>query len=69
MYEPVRYLPMRPAPETPTYDAGVVDSTLTRDADRTQREILDVATQEFAEQGSPARGSTRSPPAPAPRSG
>ena len=51
MYEPVRYLPMRPAPETPTYDAGVVDSTLTRDADRTQREILDVATQEFAERG------------------
>jgi AcrR family transcriptional regulator len=29
----------------------VVDSTLTRDADRTQREILDVATKEFAEQG------------------
>ena len=51
MYEPVRYLPMRPAPETPTYDAGVVDSTLTRDADRTQREILEVATKEFAEQG------------------
>ena len=42
---------MRPAPETPTYDARVVDSTLTRDADRTQREILDVATKEFAEQG------------------
>ncbi len=42
---------MRPAPETPTYDAGVVDSTLTRDADRTQREILEVATKEFAEQG------------------
>src|SRR3954471_4629507 len=51
MYEPVRYLPMRPAPETPTYDAGVVDSTLTRDADRTQREILEVATSEFAAQG------------------
>ena len=42
---------MRPVPETPTYDAGVVDSTLTRDADRTQREILEVATKEFAEQG------------------
>ena len=42
---------MRPAPETPTYDAGVVDSTLTRDADRTQREILEVATKEFAERG------------------
>src|SRR3954466_2748638 len=51
MYEAVRYLPMRPAPETPTSDAGVVDRTLTRDADRTQREILEVATTEFAEQG------------------
>jgi AcrR family transcriptional regulator len=40
MYEPVRSLPVTDAPET-----------LTRDADRTQREILDVATEEFAERG------------------
>jgi AcrR family transcriptional regulator len=40
-----------PLRKPPPYDAGVVDSTLTRDADRTQREILDVATKEFAERG------------------
>jgi AcrR family transcriptional regulator len=37
-----------------TYDAQVVDSSVPerqRDAERTQREILDVATSEFAERG------------------
>ena len=40
-----------------------------RDADRTQREILDVATREFADRASRARAWTRSPPRRARRSG
>jgi AcrR family transcriptional regulator len=38
-------------PETAPYDAPVADSTVSRDAERTQREILEVATKEFAERG------------------
>ena len=34
-----------------TYDARMVEKTLQRDAERTRREILDVATREFADQG------------------
>jgi AcrR family transcriptional regulator len=34
-----------------TYDARMVERTLQRDAERTRREILDVATREFADQG------------------
>ena len=34
-----------------TYDARMVEKTVQRDAERTRREILDVATREFADQG------------------
>ena len=34
-----------------TYDARMVEKPLQRDAERTRREILDVATHEFADQG------------------
>ncbi len=34
-----------------TYDARMVEKPLQRDAERTRREILDIATREFADQG------------------
>ena len=49
MYELVRSFPE--AIVANTYDARMVEKTLQRDADRTRREILDVATREFADQG------------------
>jgi AcrR family transcriptional regulator len=57
MYEPVRFFPARAfvnRVSTPAYDARVVESPVPerqRDAERTRREILDVATREFAESG------------------
>ena len=49
MYELVRLFPEPMFPNA--YDARVVEKPLQRDAERTQREILDVATREFAERG------------------
>lgn len=49
MYELVRLFP--DSVTSNTYDARMVEKTLQRDAERTRREILDVATREFADQG------------------
>ncbi len=49
MYELVRLFP--DGIMSNTYDARMVEKTLQRDAERTRREILDVATREFADQG------------------
>ena len=49
MYELVRYFPN--AVSSNTYDALMVEKTLQRDAERTRREILEIATREFADQG------------------
>ncbi len=57
MYEPVRLFPATADVNrhgARAYDAHAVDSIAPdrqRDADRTQREILDVATREFADRG------------------
>jgi AcrR family transcriptional regulator len=61
MYELVRLSPRRRIPNSrrgqraaAAYDARVVEKTLPdrrRDAKRTQREILDIATREFADRG------------------
>ena len=58
-------LPDEPVPSV----AAVPDPPRQRDAERTRAEILDVATQEFADRGYAGRGSTRSPPRPARPSG
>ena len=49
MYELVRLFPETIIANA--YDARVVEKTLQRDAERTRREILEVATREFADQG------------------
>jgi AcrR family transcriptional regulator len=54
MYEPVRLSPGRQVRKPRAYDAPVVESPgpeRQRDAERTRREILDVATSEFADRG------------------
>jgi AcrR family transcriptional regulator len=51
MYEPVRVFPANRRRKPPAYDAGVAVEERQRDPERTQREILDVATKEFAERG------------------
>jgi AcrR family transcriptional regulator len=54
MNEPVRLYTGRGARIPNAYDGHVVESTVPgrqRDAERTKREILDVATREFADQG------------------
>jgi AcrR family transcriptional regulator len=57
MNEPVRFSPVRVFVNrviTPAYDARVVESPVPerqRDAERTRREILEIATREFAESG------------------
>ena len=49
MYELVRLFPETIIANA--YDARVVEKTVQRDAERTRREILEVATREFADQG------------------
>ena len=57
MNEPVRFSPVRVFVNrliAPAYDARVVESPVPerqRDAERTRREILEIATREFAESG------------------
>jgi AcrR family transcriptional regulator len=54
MYEPVRFSPDGTVRKPPAYDAQVVESSVPerqRDAERTQREILEVATSEFSDRG------------------
>jgi AcrR family transcriptional regulator len=51
MYEPVRVSPAGRRRKPRAYDARVAVEERQRDPERTQREILDVATKEFAERG------------------